>query len=251
MKVYENLRLAASRQRVYCPNCSQANPAENEVCDECNSELMHPSGIFPTLLEIIIRPFVGMRRVAATAPLVPAFFMVVLTTSIQFVIEVLSVYQFWLYYYNNPTKVTDPFIKNLTEGKLTGTAPEPWQFFLALLIFLVSWGLFTGALYLTGRLFYRKDAILHYDALLSVVAFARTGYIGLLVLLVLLLLIPDAAGVGSFLALLPLVWQLSLLVIGVRTSTGLNWNRAAIMVMIPAVFFIFLLPALIGVQIPF
>ncbi|MEI6045211.1 MAG: Yip1 family protein [Chloroflexota bacterium] len=246
MKIYEEFRLAASGTRLYCPDCGQSNSSGRETCEACNTTLLRSASIFQNLLDAIVRPMQGMKRVAATAPLIQGLLLVLLTTAFQFVLYAISGYHFWQYYFTNPDKIASDFpniyndpnyINLFLEDKVTSGLPEFWQL---LLLYGLSWFLFTGAIYLGVRLFYQKEAHFNYLNLLSVVAFSRVSYLGLLVLAVVVLLAPETTSVVRFFNLLPLVWQAFLLIVGVRTSTGLNWNRAGIVVMIPVLMFTFL-----------
>lgn len=248
MKVYEDFKLAASGTRLYCPECGQPNPADNETCDECGATLLRPASLWQNLLDVIIRPLQGMKRVAATAPIMQALLVVILGTAIQFVVRALGVYQFWNYYFLHPeradpdfAKANPDYIKLFAEGQIVSNAPEPWQFFASLLIYIVSWLLFAGGIYLVTRFFY-KDARLNYTALLPVVGFSRVAYLATLLLVGILIFVPDAQQVVGLISLLPLAWQLFLMIVGVRSITGLNWNRATIIVMAPALLFYFLVP---------
>jgi hypothetical protein len=191
----------------------------------------------------------GMKRVAATAPLIQGLLVVVLTTTLQLIVRSLSVYQFWQYYFTNPDKIAVDFLKSdpnyltlFAEGKVVSNAPELWQLLASLAVYVLSMFLFAGGMYLGIRFFYEKDASLNYMALLPIVAFSRVGYVGLLALAIVVLVSPEAASVVGIFSLLPLVWQLFLMIVGVRTSTGLSWNRSGIVVMIPALLFYFLVP---------
>ncbi len=110
-------------------------------------------------------------------------------------------------------------------------------FIVAQLVFLLlSWSFFSISLFYTARLFYRNDTRANMFQLLAVVGFARlSGLSGFLFLIPL----PSEAGYGLQIA--ALVWQLGLVVVGVRFSTGLSWNRAAIIVAIPFLIFRFFL----------
>jgi len=250
MKIYEDFRRAVSNDRLYCPECGQANPRGNEVCAECETTLLQPVSMLQNVLDVVGRPMRGMKRVAATAPILQALLIVLAGTAIQLLIEALSLSQFWQYYYDNPDKRTDQFVTAFNDKKLPAHSFEPTQFILALVIFTASWVLFAGAIILVARLFYKQQGRLNYNPVLAVVGFARLAYLALLVILATLSFVPSLVEVGNILALLPLFWQLALLIIGVRFATGLNWNRSALVVAVPAILFIFLLPGLIGLQLP-
>jgi hypothetical protein len=250
MNVYQNFREAASGSRLYCTNCGQPNPVENETCQECGTELVRPASFFQNVFDVVARPIQGMRRVAATAPLVQALLVVIAGAAVQVLIQTIDLLRGWQYYYSNPSKIDDNFIKALNDGRLPTSAPEPWQLLIYLLIFLISAILFAGAMQLTGKLFYGKETRFNYNSLLACVAFSRVAYVGTLIIALINLSVPDAGAVTSIIGLIPLVWQLALLVFGIKAATGLNYNRAAIVVMTPALIFLFLLPSLLGVPLP-
>lgn len=258
MKLYEDLRSAASGSRLYCVNCAQPNPAGNTTCDECGAEIPQPAPLFKNMFDVIVRPAQGMRRVAATAPLIQALLVIILASAIQYLSQTLSALQFWQKYYNSPSKVNEDFskfnkdyVQLFSENKISSGAPtEVWSFLIFLVIAIIGAFLFAMAMQLVARLFYKNSVILHLNPLLSIVGFGRVAYLGSLVLVLITWLIPDASDVTSVLSLVPLVWQLTLLVFGVRASTGLNWNRAAVIVLTPALFFLYILPLLIGISLP-
>lgn len=258
MNVFEGLRTAATSTRLYCVNCGQPSSTDHTVCGECGAELLQPAPLFQNLLNVIVRPFQGMRRIAGTAPLIQALLVIILMAALQYLAQTLGALQFWQKYYDTPSKINEDFssfnkdyVQLFAENKISSGAPtEIWSFLIFLVIAILGAFFFTLGMQLVARLFYKNNVIFNFNPILSIVGFARVGYLGTLLLVLITMLIPDARTIGSILSLIPLVWQLTLLVLGVRASTGLNWNRAAVIVLTPALFFLYILPLLIGISLP-
>jgi hypothetical protein len=134
--------------------------------------------------------------------------------------------------------------KHTPEERLTSytksldNPPVPGALFIVsqFLYLLISWVFFALAVYYVGRIFFRSAIRGTVVSLMAVVGFAR---ITNLASLVFLLSPPVELSYG--LTILLLAWQLGLIVIGTHFSTGLTWGRCAIVVVIPALLFRFLL----------
>jgi hypothetical protein len=53
---------------VLCPECRELNPIDDEKCFNCETELLKPVSLWRNFVDVIIRPLVAMRRIAATMP---------------------------------------------------------------------------------------------------------------------------------------------------------------------------------------
>ncbi len=244
MKVYDNLRLAMSSDTIYCSNCSQPNPIENETCENCGIALIRPASFFQNLLDVLARPLRGMRRIAATAPLVQALLVVILATAAQLMTQNISLLRGWQYYYDNPAQIDEELAKALRENRLPTSATGPFEMLIVFLIFLIGWVLFTGGIHYAARIFYKQEARIKFNVLFSIIGMSRITYLLPLLLLVLSFIVPDIAIAANILVQLRIItiWQLVLVIIGVKAASGFNWNRSTLIVMIPALIFMFLIP---------
>jgi hypothetical protein len=130
------------------------------------------------------------------------------------------------------------------------------QFFLQAFIQIAFTGVFAIALQLVARLFFKDQAKVNFKSLYAVALFAQLNQVILLVLSLipifvtsLLPLLYDSGirrddSTNLYLVILqfaPFLYQLVLLVIGVRFSTTLSWNKSLAVVLIPAVLLRFIL----------
>ncbi len=72
MKIYEEIRYGSPT--VLCPECREPNPVEDEKCFSCGAELEKPAALWENARDVLIRPMVGMRRIAATFPYIQGIF---------------------------------------------------------------------------------------------------------------------------------------------------------------------------------
>ena len=258
MKFYEGFRQQTSGEKVLCLECGATNQAGAEACENCGSPLYKPAPFFQNLLQTIILPGRAMPRIAATSPVTQAFLVVILGVLAFIISGALSIQQSYqdllgaVNQYNDgkpdllrqyllrpeqpltdlPKAISDFTTNSNSNALIPGV---PWIIFYFVLL-IVSWFFFTISLYYSLRLLFRTTARINYFSLLAVVGFSR-----ITMLLTVIYLLPANVTIGSILSILVLVWQVVLLVIGTKASTGLNLNRAAIAVVIPVLIFQFLL----------
>lgn len=81
-RIVENFRRSTSGEKVTCLNCGAVNPAGQDKCENCEEPLQKPAPLAVNFIESIIRPMRAMPRIAATAPIMQAFLVVMLMASI-------------------------------------------------------------------------------------------------------------------------------------------------------------------------
>ncbi|HEX2913907.1 MAG TPA: YIP1 family protein [Chloroflexia bacterium] len=239
-KLSEDLQQLARGERVYCLNCGALNETGRAECENCQFPLEKPAPLYVNLIQTVIKPMRAMARIAATVPVIQAVFVVLLVAAISMLIYVSSVLFQLQYYFEDFSRITptlrDFFLKN--------PAPDfGFNYFLTTLFFtFIPWLAFTIAVFYVARLFFRNDARTNFAALLSITGFARIVQIATVVFL-LFPFNPDDTirAIESGLSIAILAWQIALITIGVRISTGLSWNRASLVTVIPALLFQFLL----------
>ncbi len=73
MKVFQEIK--DGPETVLCPECREPNPVEDDVCFNCDAELLKPAPLWRNAIDVMIRPVPGMRRVAATMPYIQGMFL--------------------------------------------------------------------------------------------------------------------------------------------------------------------------------
>jgi hypothetical protein len=251
-QIIETFKRSTSGEKVTCLNCGAVNPAGEEKCENCGEALERPAPLLINAVETIIRPMRAMRRIAATSPVMQAFLVVVLMVAIYILVgslvrlfslqQALNDYPKFLQDFHDELAKLKPEDQPTAVSNFVNNPPVPGlAFVLSNFIFLlISWGFFSLAVYYTARIFYRNDSHATIPSLLSIVGFARITNLASFVFL-----LPLTTEIGYGLQIALLAWQLVLIVIGTRFSSGLSWNRCAVIVVIPALLFRFFL------QIPF
>ena len=247
-----------------CLECGASNPAGAETCENCGAVLPRPASLFQNLFELVIRPLKAMARIAAYAPIMQAFLVVVVAVLIAIIEGVSSLQRSYDYLLNLITQYQNgnpgPLQDSLAAGAsadapkpdLTTALPQlhdqlvnnpialPGAGYIGayFILLILSWLFLSIAMYYTARLLFNKDVPrTNFYSLASVAGFARIAYI-----LTLLLLIPGLTNLmGWIISLGVLLLQLGLLLMGAKFSTGLSWGKAAVVVAIPALIMQFLL----------
>jgi hypothetical protein len=88
-KVIEEFRVGTDT--LLCPQCGEPNPIEDEKCFNCGTELTKPASLWQNTIDVIIAPFRGMQRVAATMPYWQGVFLYFLLISAVVLAQVWSV----------------------------------------------------------------------------------------------------------------------------------------------------------------
>ncbi len=241
IKLYDDFRSRTAQDKVMCLNCGAINPAGQTNCENCEQTLERPASFLVNVFETVVRPMRAMPRIAATLPVIQAFLIVLATTFLNLLVQIIGGLRTLEYYFDNPSKLSDDQRKAILEAK----APPSigWEYIAFNSLFLiVTWFFFALSVFYIARLLYRNDARTNLASLLSVVGFARIAGLGTFIFL---LPIPSVDIVGLILSYVILLWQVALMVIGTKFSTGLTWNRATLIVAIPTLLFRFVL------QLPF
>lgn len=234
-RIYDNFRQQLTDDKVMCLNCGELNQAGLENCENCEHKLQQPRNLYINAFQTIVQPIRAMARIAATMPVMQAFLAVVASAAIYILLQT----EFYLI----SLQYAVDHIGELWRNEQARTAlldpnyrPVPGipEIAINLIVYLISWLFFSLALFYTARLFYRKDARINFKSLASVAGFAR-----LVTLFTFIFFIP-VGDFGYALRILFLVWQVVLVTIGVRFSTGLNYNRAILIAMIPTLLFQFI-----------
>jgi len=89
MKIYEEIRNGSPT--VLCPECREPNPVADEKCFSCGAELVKPAALWENARDVLIRPMVGMRRVAATYPYVQGIFLFIGLIAIVTLLQAFSI----------------------------------------------------------------------------------------------------------------------------------------------------------------
>lgn len=259
MKLYEDFRAKTSGDKTLCLNCGAANLTGTKSCENCQAALEQPAPFILNLAETVVRPIRAMRRIAATAPVKQAFMVVLLVVPAYLLLQTVSTVnslnvllsRLDLFgtgpgsqaFRANPPALPgigliDQILTTQRTRLLSSPAPVPGLLEIGFLFLLLtlSWVFFATAVFYTARLIYRNDARTNWISILSIVGFARvTGWA------IPLALLPLPGVVTQALSLLVLLWQLTIIVIGVKFSTGLSWNRGIMVTIIPALIFYFFL----------
>ena len=98
----------------------------------------------------------------------------------------------------------------------------------------MSWLFFSIAVFYTIRLLYRREARINFKSLAGITGFSR------IVTIVTIIFLLPVGDFGYALRIALLVWQIVIDTIGIRSSTGLTYNRAIIAAVIPALIFQFI-----------
>lgn len=234
-RVYEHFLRQISSDKVMCLNCGAINPLGVENCENCDNALPQPRSLWINMLETIVRPTRAMARIAATMPIMQAFLAVIAAASIFILFQVVSYYE----------SLQDALgrIDELWRNETTRNAlldpnfhPVPGLVEIAInyFVFFLSWLFFAIAVFYTIRLLYRREARISYKSLAAVAGFGR-----IVTIFSFIFLLP-LGDFGYALRILLLVWQIVVVTIGVRYSTGLSYNKAIIAVVIPALIFQFI-----------
>jgi len=263
MKLLEDMRQATRSGTVYCTNCGTANPVGKRECSNCDFPLEMPTTLLGNLLGALAWPQRGLRKIVATAPVIQAFLVVLAMSALVLFVQILGVLVQLQNYLNNLgqlrsdiapelylrnllrtplQKLGIPNVPTTTVTELFGNNPAPD---VSLIIFtfiqaIVTWFLFAGVIYLLTRTLYRKEAVRNFVGLLALVGFGRISWLGLLIALP-IFSASGSADIAQILLLLVAVWQLGLLIVGVKFGLKMSWNHALVAVMLPAVVVIFLL----------
>lgn len=230
LKFYENVQRQFSATNILCPNCGAANSVEAKQCLKCENRLLKPMPFGLNVLGAFIAPRQAFERIAATAPVKQAGLIVILTIALYLLQQTLGS----LFYLESV--LADPTsLSNAARDQLLGLPSPPTPDLIAILlnyIFLfVNYIFLTVSIFYTARLFFREEARANFWSLLAIVGFAR---ITMLARFLIFLPVLELAFAGVVIALL---WQLALLTVGVKYSTGLPWTKAALLAGLPLVFF--------------
>lgn len=274
MKAYQNFQTILGNRIVRCLNCGAINASDRTTCEQCEATLVVPQSLFVNVIETVIQPFRAMFRIAATLPIMQGFLVVVALASLNALQSLYYAHQYYSYIVDHPEGRNPEF------NKLLAKFQPPQSFVLDTIFPFVSavlyWFMFTAAIYVTGRLFYSRNPEFKnsFLSLLAIVAFSRLGELLTLLFSLVAFFYPDLYGIGSKVTssqfqledkttatfylqpiadqtwrqvveavanLGQLLWKVFLMMTGVHFATGLNWNRAILVVLIPAMLFLFFL----------
>ncbi len=233
-RIYEHFQRQISSDKVMCLNCGALNPIGLEECENCDSSLEHPRPLLINMVQTIIRPQRALARIAATMPIMQAFLVVVAVASIYLVFQMIGRLTSIQSIADNLSKVTSDQMKILLDPAFR-PVPSVIEILSSYVLLILSWLFFSLSLFYAGRLLYRKEARISFKSLAAVAGFSRV-----VTLFTFLFFIP-IGDFGIALQWLLLAWQVALDTIGVRFSTGLTFNKAILMVIIPTMLFTFLL----------
>lgn len=256
MRIIEDVRQAASSAKVYCANCGAANPAGAAECSECGTTLDQPTNMVLNAVGVIAWPQRALRRVVTTAPVMQAFLIVLFSSAIVLLIQYVGVLVQLNQILGDSGPLRDEIyvikvlrtpLVNLSGYQLCTNVnclladPTPGTFDVIAQVFqsILTWLIFAGAVYLLSRLLYKKEAIANLPGVLALVGIARVTWISFLITLP-LLSDQDLSQYGQILILVAAVWQLALLVFGVRFGLKLTWNHSLVVVLLPAVVIVFI-----------
>lgn len=257
MRLIEDVRQAASSANVYCTNCGAVNPVGQVECSECENPLEVPTTMVGNILGVLAWPQRGLRKVVATAPIIQALLVVIAATSLVLIAQTVSVLiQLQSAFTGLPklqselnseiyflralrTPLTNLGYSNVPQTNISdflGASPSPdiTTILISFIQGIVTWFLFAGVIYLLARLLYKREAIRNFKGLLALVGFARVTWVAFLLIFP-LLGVSDLADVSQILVLLLAIWQLALIVTGVKQGLKLTWNHALTVVLLPAV----------------
>jgi ribosomal protein L40E len=275
MSVYQNFLTVVNNKQVRCPSCGALNPAESTNCEDCESPLIAKAAMWQNVYEVLFSPVRGMCRVANTLPVMQGFLIVLLLGAMSALQSIYFLYLQFSFIADNAAIRTPAFNEQLK--KLIAPTSFVPQVLTTTAFALISWFMFAASLFLVARLLYRSSPEFknNFWSMLAIVGFGRLAEL-LIMLYTLIgffnpslfgldakltaLQVPNADGTGStpaFTQVVPdnvvlvvveavinigtLVWKIILMGIGVHYTTGLNWNRALLIVVIPALLFLFLL----------
>lgn len=233
-RIYEHFQRQISNDKVMCLNCGAINPVGLENCENCDNSLEQPRPLVINMVETIIRPQRAMARIAATMPIMQAFLVVVAVASVYLIFQMIGRLTSIQSIADNLSKVTSDQVKILLDPAFR-PVPGPVEILSSYFLLILSWLFFSLSLFYAGRLLYRKEARISFKSLASVAGFSRV-----VTLFTFLFFIP-IGDFGIALQWLLLALQVALDTIGVRFSTGLTFNRAILVVLIPTMLFTFLL----------
>jgi hypothetical protein len=199
-----------------------------------------------------------MRRIISTAPVLQAFLIVLGAAAVFIFAQVLSLLLGYQQLFNNLPTLQDEAkaqyyffdvvatpLRNLLHQdfpnpSLLGSNPTPdvitVLFFL--LQSLITWFLFSAAVYGLTRLLYKKEAVRNFKGILALVGYARITWIPFLVVVV-MALNNDLADISQILVLVISIWQLVLIIVGIKQGLNLSWNKAMTVVLLPVVIILF------------
>ncbi|MDB5078755.1 MAG: hypothetical protein JWP00_679 [Chloroflexi bacterium] len=233
-RIYEHFQRQISNDKVMCLNCGAINPLGLENCENCEHTLERPRPLLINMVDTIIRPQRAMARVAATMPVMQAFLAVVAVASVYLIFQMIGRLTSIQSILDNLSKVT-PDQQKILLNPAFRPVPGLIEIASSYLLLTLSWLFFSLALFYAARLLYRKEANINFKSLASVAGFGRV-----ITLFTFLFFIP----LGDFaiaLQWLLLAWQVAVVTIGVKFSTGLSFNKAILVVIIPTMLFVFLL----------
>ncbi len=234
LKLYDGFRAKTAGDKVECLNCGAMNEAGAKTCENCDKALEQPASLLVNALETIIRPQRAMQRIAATAPIKQAFLVVIAMIAVYIFVGAIITQLALENILNDLNSVSDLLRKQILELR---EPPVPGLVFILSNFFflIISWLLFSLGILYAGRMLYRKEARLNFVSLASIVGFARITTLASLIFIL------PLEQFSTILSILLLLWQLGLITVGVRFSTGLPWTRTILIVLIPALLFRFLL----------
>lgn len=242
--ILDGWREHASGQKVYCLNCGATNSASQSACLNCEKELERPASLGINLLGLIIRPVPTAQRLVATAPIMQAFLVVLLAfTGFMVLISLSQLFVLETVLANIAKILGDPNLDQVRQFYLKLTEPPTPSIeiiLIRLLYSIVQWLLYTAAIYFSLKFFFKQEISRNFYSLLTITGFSR-----ITIFLTFLIFIPvfniqifEGFVLGDLFRFIPLVWQLVLILFGVRALTGLSLNRVSLAVIAPSLLFL-------------
>lgn len=257
MRIIDDVRQAANSAKVFCTNCGAVNPAGQADCSECGNPLDQPTSMLNNAIGVIAWPQRSLRRVVTTAPVMQAFLIVLFSSALVLIIQYIGVLVQLNQIVSDPSPLRDEIYvlkvlriplsnlgyQNVPPANVVDllSNPTPGTFDVIAQVFqsLLTWIIFSGVVYLLTRLFYKKEALPNFAGVLALVGIARITWISFLITLP-LLSNQDLSQYGQILILVAAIWQLALLVAGVRVGLKMTWNHSLTVVLLPAVAIVFI-----------
>jgi ribosomal protein L40E len=233
-RIYDQFQRQLANDKVMCLNCGAINPLGLENCENCDNSLEQPRPLLINMVETIVRPQRAMARIAATMPVMQAFLAVVAVSSVYLIFQMIGRLTSIQSIADDLSKVTSDQRKILLDPNFR-PVPGAIEILSSYFLLILSWLFFSMALFYATRLLYRKEAHINFKSLASVAGFGRV-----ITLFTFLFFLP-IGDFGIALQWLLLAWQVAIDTIGVRFSTGLTFNKAILVVIIPTMLFVFLL----------
>jgi Yip1 domain len=275
MTVTQNIQAILQNKQVRCPNCGTINPAENTNCEDCESLLIAKAPMWANVYEVLFAPVRGMCRVAATMPVMQGFLIVLLLGALSALQSVFFIFLQYSFLADNAAIRTPQL-----NAELTKLSPPPSflpNTLTTIAFAIISWFMFAATLFIVARLLYRNQPTFknNFWSMLAVVGFGRLAELLVMLYTLVGFFYPDLFSIGSkitalklpgtdpnttisaFTQVIPdnvvftvieavanigtLVWKILLISLGVHYVTGVTWNRALLITVIPALLFIFVL----------